>query len=158
MGHDHTCWYDGHKRDYTFGFLCAVDCEGICRIAHGHQPGSVDDVTSWLNSGFHSNMPNYLLAGDKVLGDGIFARIGAPFVVPVNRVTGIPQTQIEERYNILHFWARSIVENYFGRLKLLCPILQYYTFSLVDNINLNVGSCFILTNISIEFDHPLRRI
>lgn len=152
-------WFDGHKREYNFGYLCAVDCNGICRIAHGHQPGSVNDIGAYYASDLYRRANQYLAAGDKMIADGIFAlahgRGNGPFIVPVCGLLRA-YTIAEQRYNDLHSWARSIVEHFFGRLKCLCPMLWRYTFSTENNTNIIVGSCIIVTNIVIKYQHPIR--
>lgn len=136
-----------------------MDCEGICRFAHGHQPGSINDIESFYFSDLYQRRHLYLGRGDKILADGIYARIEGhatgPFIVPVCYLNR-PFTIAEERYNELQAWGRSVVEHFFSRLKGLCHILFRYTFSSEVNINVIVGCAFIVTNIVIKYQHPLR--
>ena len=154
---DHAVWFDGHKREYTYGYLCCVDSLGQCRIAHGAQPGSFNDISAYYQSDLYRNNEFYLGAA-KMLVDGIFARIesGArsPFITPICYMMR-PLTEAEARYNVIHAWDRSLVEHYFGRLKVLFPFIDDYSFS-TESINNIFRSTLILTNIHIQ-QKPLRK-
>ena len=155
---NHGEYRDGHKDEYNFGFLCAADFDGIIRVAHGHHPGSCNDIELYYNSDFYVNRSTLLGSNDKLLADGIFARVEGgqgPFIVPVCYM-GRDLTLEESRYNKLQAWDRSIVEHSFGRMKGLCPILEYFTFR-ERHINIVFISCVILNNIVIRYQHPLRR-
>ena len=154
----HTLYYDGYKRMYTFGYFCLVDSEGICRSINGPYPGSVNDFEAYHGSDLHQSRGNYLGPADKVLVDGIYARIqqgNSPFIVPycyMNRQL----TVAEERFNFIHRWDRSIVEHFFGRLKLYYPILTQFPFT-DDYISVYFTSCVILCNILLKYQNPLRK-
>lgn len=154
----HSTYYSGYKHQYTYQFLCCVDSMGICRNIHGHYPGSCNDIESYYYSALYTAPHTYLGPGDKILADGIYARIqglNSPFIVPVCYMNR-PLTPIEQRYNMIHRWDRVIVEHYYARLKLYCPIVDNFTLAR-DRINLIFTACVIVCNVLISYQSPLRR-
>ena len=149
-GVHHELYYDGYKKEYNYGFLVGVDCDGWGRIFHGHQPGSLNDLESWYLSDMCNNYANYFGVGDKSLADGIFSRIApGSFITPicyVNRDLSVAET----RFNELQSWDRSIIEHYFARAK--------NTFSMINNFELDEDAInyvfittLILNNIIIRY-------
>ena len=113
----HTAWYDGHKKQYDFGYLCCVDSEGICRNIHGHFSGSTNDIAAYYHSDLYQHPQRYFGANDKMLADGIFAGAeggNGPFILPFCYLHR-NLTRSESRYNLIQRWDRSIVEHFFGR-------------------------------------------
>ena len=154
---NHALYYDGHHHEYNFGYFLAVDgIDGSCRYFNGHLPGSRNDLNNYYSSDLYHQPMLYLGIADKVIADGIFARIDANrFIVPVCGVRR-PLTQIELNYNTVQRKARSIVEHYNSRLKGSCGILRDYTFG-IDSINPVFLSCLCLTNIRVLFQDRMRR-
>eukprot|EP01084_Bolivina_argentea_P006735 12751_1 len=156
---DHTLYRDGHHAAYTYGYLCAVDCDGQCRIAAGHYGGSLSDIETFYYSDLYANPGIYVGNGAKYLVDGIFARIDSgphghfitPFCYMQRRLT-----VAETRYNNIQAWDRSIVEHYFGRLKYWFPLVDNFRLS-DEAINMVFRSCCIFTNIMIQYCKPLRK-
>eukprot|EP01084_Bolivina_argentea_P006736 12752_1 len=150
---------DGHHAAYTYGYLCAVDCDGQCRIAAGHYGGSLSDIETFYYSDLYANPGIYVGNGAKYLVDGIFARIDSgphghfitPFCYMQRRLT-----VAETRYNNIQAWDRSIVEHYFGRLKYWFPLVDNFRLS-DEAINMVFRSCCIFTNIMIQYCKPLRK-
>ena len=104
----HNLFRDDHKKEYNYGFLCAVDCDGICRIAAGHHPGSMNDVSCWYDSDPHGESQTaFTRLGGKHLVDGIFARVISPdqsqFITPYCYMRR-DLTVAEQRYNDVHSW------------------------------------------------------
>ena len=151
-------YYDGHHHVHCFGFLLAVDgIDGCCRYFNGHLPGSQNDLNNYYSSDLYHEPGLFLGPGDKVIADGIFARVNEEdnkLIVPVCEVRR-PLTVVENNYNLLHRQARSIVEHYNGRLKGSCGILDHYTFS-IDKINPHFICCLCLTNIRVKHQDRLR--
>ena len=152
----HRQYYDGYKREYNFGYLLGVDgITGECRYFNGHLLGAQNDLNNYYSSGLYNEPALYFGLGDKVLADGIFARIDENrFIVPVCGVSR-ELTAIEQRYNMVQRKARSIIEHYNSRLKLGCPILRYFSYS-INKINPIFTMCLTLTNIRIKYQDPLR--
>ena len=153
---DHETWRDGHKGAYNYGFLCGVDSSGQCRIAHGHQPGSYNDLSAFYASDLYRNTEHYL-GYAKMLVDCIFSRAetfgDSPFITPICYMDR-PLTVAESRYNVIQAWDRSIVEHYFGRMKKYFPFIDRFTLA-TSAINYTFRSAVILTNILIQYS-PLR--
>lgn len=155
---DQDLYCDGHKREHNFGFLCGVDSDGICTYAQGHQPGSINDIQAYYEGDLRNHRNRYLLPGDRVLADGIFARVeggNGPFIVPVCYLRRA-LTLAEARFNEIQAWDRSIVEHFFGRLKNLFPVLYWFPFRR-SQINVVFIGCVTLCNIVIKYQHPLRK-
>ena len=127
---DHGLYYDGHKHEYNIGFLCGVDCDGLVRFVSGHYPGSCNDIEMYYDSDLYRQRNAYLGPNDKVLADGIFARVqggNGPFIVPVCYMDR-DLTLAESRFNKIQSWDRAINEHYFSRLKGLFPVFKLVLF------------------------------
>lgn len=151
----HSLYYDGYKHHYNYGFLVNVDCDGLARNIHGHFPGSINDIESYYFSDLYRAPQTYFGPTDRMLADGIFARVPGPFIVPVSYLQR-NLTLAEVRYNEIQRWDRSIVEHYFARLKLYFPIVNDFPFES-DRINLFFTCCVVLCNVLIRFQSPLRK-
>ena len=135
-----------------------MDSQGLCRIAHGHHPGSQNDIAAYYSSDLYLDPNAYLGTDSKMLVDGIFSRIergpSSRFITPIcfmRRELTIP----EARYNMIQAWDRLIVEHHFGRLKLYFSFINQFTLHETA-INLSFRSACILTNIIIKLQSPLR--
>eukprot|EP01084_Bolivina_argentea_P188608 324636_1 len=152
---NHTIYFDGHNREYNYGFGIGIDCEGQCRVWSGHCPGSVNDIGVYYASDLYLNPGMYFGPGTKMITDGIFARVDVGrFIVPVCYVYR-QLTAREQLFNMVQSWDRAIVENYINRLKFGCPLVEDMKFGK-DKINAIFLSCLILTNIRVK-QNPLRR-
>ena len=132
------------------------DSNGLVRVIHGHEPGSINDITCYYNSILNDGVSNgVILNGDKYLADGIFARIEGPFITPVCYLTRNLRKN-ELKYNWLQTKSRSIIEHYFSRLKITWGLLGN-TFNLNKNsVDIIVRTACILTNVIIKYMHPLK--
>ena len=91
---------------------------------------------------------------DKILHDNIFYRLGHPFICPICYLNR-PLTRTEKRYNQIQCKPRAMSEHWFSRLKLWFPIVGVdYTYN-IDTIGVVFRACAILTDILIEYQHPL---
>ena len=148
-------YYDGHNHEYNYGFGIGVDCDGLARVWSGHCPGSFNDVNIFYGSDLYANPGIYFAPGDKMLADGIFARVEEDrFITPICYVYR-QLTVLESRYNDIHGWDRAIVENYFNRVKAGCPIVKGIRFAKTK-VNSIFLQSLILTNIRIKHQSPLR--
>ena len=136
--------------------MVCCDGKGLARIIHGHCPGSLNDLENYYSSELYTEPGLYFGLGTKAIADGSFARVEVDrFISPVCYIRGRGLTVQETRFNIYHSWDRSIVENFFGRMKLYCPVIQNFRFA-VDKINIIFTAAVIMTNIRIKYQSPLR--
>ena len=143
---------------YCMGYLAFVDCYGRLRILHGGLRGGENDINVYYDSLMYKRRNNYLNNGDIILFDGIFELLGYPFLCPIgrHRDNGPPLSDLQNELNDVHRWARSIVENYFARLKMVCSLLANVFCYDLDYLDCVVRAACVLTNIHISHEGALR--
>ena len=146
-------YYDGRKKKHVCNFLMLHDGNGVCRYVHGAIQGSHNDITLLRDSDFFTNLDFVIDFNHFILCDGAWRYEGAPFLCSYTDRTFY--TVLETVFNFLHAEARVICENYYGRLHLLFPILDYWTLRL-DKLNVWIRALCYLTNVHITHQSPLR--
>lgn len=108
-------------------------------------------------SDFNTNQQHYIIGNDRILFDGIYDSVGPPFITPFTRHAGHVLTGTERRFNRVLSSSRIIIENVFCRCKSLWDMIGgVYTFSK-ESLDVTARVAFILTNIHIKYQSPMRR-
>lgn len=149
-------YFDGHHWEHNVGFWCACDYQGRVRIVFGEEPGSRNDAAIYALSDMYGNEQSYLDATSQILFDGIYSNLGHPFLCPFTGHHGHVVNRMERIFNGYQRRARVIIENVFGVTKNRFQIINTtYKLSL-RKIGIVVRCCFLLNNIIIENQAPIR--
>lgn len=145
-----------NKRKHSMSYMVFVDGLGICRKIIGGVCGSAHDATLFRASKMIRAMSTYLRRADRILYDGIMPEeYGLWFHIPYcrKRRLGTLAQQAETKRQRT---ARSVVENYFSRLKVVYPIMDRFKFKRVNlDAWMRTACCFI--NIKLIFCGELRK-
>lgn len=142
---------------------------GLCTCFYGFIRGSVHDIavfrsSNWLEQklSFQTNLPNgaVLRSHYPVLFDkgytGLQSQGYPEAIVTIRKPIGRELTAQEQQFNNNVESDRAIVENYFGRMKILFGIIaNRYRGDRHLNLMYIIGICLSLTNFYNSI-HPMR--
>eukprot|EP01084_Bolivina_argentea_P162243 282374_1 len=114
-------YYDGHHKQHDIGFLVMCDGYGIVRYFYGGAVGRTNDIRMYSESDLFNNTQNYVQDGHYILADGIFRYFPPPLLTRYCNRQHL--SEFEHAFNYQHSECRVIIENVFGRMKTLFPII-----------------------------------
>jgi len=148
-------YYDNRKKMHCKNYLILHDGNGIAKYIHGGVPGRYNDITLWRDSSLYRQAPLFVAPNNWILCDGAWRNEGPPLLCGfTDRPNGMLNA-LELVFNYLHSEARVISENYYGRLHMLWPILNYWTLRL-DKLDTWMIALAFLTNVHCTYQSPLR--
>eukprot|EP01083_Nonionella_stella_P182366 656061_1 len=146
-------FYDGHHHDHNIGYLVACNGWGWPCYIYGPQPGHRNDLSYYRNCQLYRNPDRFVFGGNYVFGDRIFRYYDVPMITPFHGMWFY--TLYELLFNYYQSQSRVIIENLFGRFKVLWNIWCIWNNNLSD-LDLHFRATMTLTCIIIKHQDPLR--
>ena len=113
--------------------------------------GSMNDIQIYYLSPYYNNFARYI-GNTNVLFDGVMDFVQGPFLCPIRNPSSLGHVV----YNYFQRNGRVIIENVFGRIKLLWPLVGLKYNLHLNLLGITYFNCVLLTNIIIIHQDPMR--
>ncbi len=146
-------YFDGHHHEHNVGFGVMCNGFGGPSLVSAPFPGRIPDGTIWHHMLTYANLDINVLPNHYIIGDRIFRFEPPPMLTAY---TGYDEyTPQQLLFNYHQASSRIIIENLFGRFKVLFPIFYLWIWPL-EWIDLYVQCGFAMLSIILNHQHPLR--
>eukprot|EP01084_Bolivina_argentea_P107369 191969_1 len=121
-------FYDGHKHEHNVGYLIKCNGYGWPSYCLGPGPGHIRDATFYANSAIFRHAWRFCAVNNYIFGDRIFRYCPPPMLTAYTGL--LVYTYMQLLFNYHQSESRIIIENLFGRLKVLFPIFFFHRYRL----------------------------